>query len=271
MLHGLSLFVRRRRRTTTLMPSPLIPPGHTAAALDAHSFPSTASSGINPRVITASVAVVAIHVGLLAVALTWRNEPVPRPIESTTITAELISPAPPQPVAAPVAIQSTPMPPPPNPVPKPRPVVQPRVKAAPAPLPETTAPSPVAAAAPEPAPAPPTPPAAAAPAAATQAIGRPTMAINAPKDVAHLDCNIGAPDYPALSRRRGESGTAIVKFVIGLTGKIENVELKKGSGSSRLDGAAADAVRSSACKPYKENSEVIRAAASVPFVFSLND
>ena len=49
------------------MPSPLIPPGNTAAALDAHSFPSTASSGINPRVIAASVAVVAIHVGLLAV------------------------------------------------------------------------------------------------------------------------------------------------------------------------------------------------------------
>ena len=253
------------------MPSSLIPPGNTAAALNAHAFPSTESSGINPRVIAASVAVVAIHVGLLAVALTLRHEPAPRPIESKTITAELISPAPPQPVAAPVAIQSTPVPSPPKPVPpkpvqKPKPVVQPRVKAAPTPLPETTTPSPVAAAAPEPAPAAPTPPAAAAP-----AIGRPTMAINAPKDVAHLDCNIGAPDYPALSRRRGESGTAIVKFVIGLTGKIENVELKKGSGSSRLDAAALDAVRSSACKPYKENGEAIRAAASVPFVFSLND
>jgi protein TonB len=258
------------------MPSSLIPPGNTAAALNAHAFPSTESSGINPRVIAASVAVVAIHVGLLAVALTLRNEPAPRPIESKTITAELISPAPPQPVAAPVAIQSTPVPSPPKPVPpkpvqRPKPVVQPRVKAAPTPLSETTTPSPVAAAAPEPAPAAPTPPAAAAPAAAAPAIGRPTMAINAPKDVAHLDCNIGAPDYPALSRRRGESGTAIVKFVIGLTGKIENVELKKGSGSSRLDAAALDAVRSSACKPYKENGEAIRAAASVPFVFSLND
>jgi protein TonB len=258
------------------MPSPLIPPGNTAAALDAHSFPSTESSGINPRVIAASVAVVAIHAGLLAVALTVRNEPVPRPIEPTTITAELISPAPPQPVAAPVATQSTPMPAPPKPVPpkpaaKPRPVVQPRVKAAPTPLPETATPSPVAAAAPESVPAKLAPPAAAAPAAAAPAIGRPTMAINTPKDVAHLDCNIGAPDYPALSRRRGESGTAIVKFVIGLTGKIENVELKKGSGSSRLDAAALDAVRSSACKPYKENGEAIRAAASVPFVFSLND
>ena len=257
------------------MPSPQISPGNSAAALSAYSFPSTESSGIKPRVIAAGVAVVAIHVGLLVVALTWRNEPPPRPIESKTITAELISPAPPQPVAAPVAIQSTPVPSPPKPVPpkpvpKPKPVVQPRVKAAPTPLPETTAPSPVAAAAPEPAPAPPTPPAA-APAAAAPAIGRPTMALDAPKDVAHLECNIAMPDYPALSRRRGESGTALVKFVVGLTGKIENIELKKSSGSSRLDDAALDAMRSSACKPYKENGVAIRAAYSQPFVFGLND
>jgi protein TonB len=258
------------------MPSPLISPGHSAAALNAHSSRSIESSGLNPRVIAASVAVVAIHAGLLAVVLTLRNEPPPRPIESKTITAELISPAPPQPVAAPVAIQSTPVPPPPKPAPpkpqpRPKPVVQPRVKAAPTPLPETTTPSPVAAAAPEPAPAPPTPPVAAAPAAAAPAIGRPTMALNAPKDVAHLECNIAMPDYPALSRRRGESGTALVKFVVGLTGKIENIELKKSSGSSRLDDAALDAMRSSACKPYKENGVAIRAAYSQPFVFGLND
>lgn len=260
------------------MPSPQISPGNSAAALTAHSFPSTESSGINPRVIAASVAVVAIHVGLLVVALTLRDEPPPRPIESKTITAELISPAPPQPLAAPAAIQSTPVPAPPKavppkPVPKPKPVIQPRVKAAPTPLPETTAPSPVAAAAPEPAPAPapPTRPVAAAPGAAAPAIGRPTMALDAPKDVAHLECNIAMPDYPALSRRRGESGTALVKFVVGLTGKIENIELKKSSGSSRLDDAALDAMRSSACKPYKENGVAIRAAYSQPFVFGLND
>ena len=257
------------------MPSSKISPGNSAAALNAYSFRSTESPGINPRVMAASVAVVAIHVGLLAVVLTMRNESPPRPIESKTLTAELISPAPPQLVAAPVAIQSTPVPPPPKPVPpkpvpKPKPVVQPRVKAAPTPLPETTAPSPVAAAAPEPAPAPPAPPVAAAPAAAP-AIGRPTMELNAPKDVAHLECNIAMPDYPAMSRRRGESGTALVKFVVGLTGKIENIELKKSSGSSRLDDAALDAMRASACKPYKENGVAIRAAYSQPFVFGLND
>jgi protein TonB len=252
------------------MPSSSLTPGNAFGARPPDN------SSINPRVIAAGVVVVGIHVGLLAIALTMRNEPPPRPIESKTITAELISAAPPQPVAAPAAIQSTPVPPPPKPVPpkptpKLKPTVQPHVKAAPTPLPETTAPSTIAAAAPEATPAPPAPPAPAAPAAAAPAIGRPTMSLNAPKDVAHLECNIAMPEYPALSRRRGESGTAVVKFVVGLTGKIENIELKKSSGSSRLDDAALDAMRSSACKPYKENGEAIRAAYSQPFVFGLND
>lgn len=256
------------------MPSPSFTPGG-AATLGAPG-PGPSDNSVNPRVVAATVAVVGIHVGLLAIALTMRNEPPPRPIESKTITAELISSAPPQPVAAPAAIQSTPVPPPPKPVPpkptpKPKPTVQPHVKAAPTPLPETTAPSTIAAAAPEETPAAPAPPAPAAPPPAAPAIGRPTMALNAPKDVAHLDCNIAMPEYPALARRRGESGTAVVKFVVGLTGRIENIELKKSSGSSRLDDAALDAMRASACKPYKENGEAIRAAYSQPFVFGLND
>ena len=257
------------------MPSSSFTPGNAlGSGPSGHASPDKAP--INPRVIAATVAVVAIHVGLLAIALTMRNEPPPRPVESKTITAELISAAPPQPVAAPTAIQSTPVPPPPKPVPpkptpKLKPTVQPRVKAAPTPLPETTAPSTIAAALPEATPAPPAPPAPAAPAPAAPAIGRPTMSLNAPKDVAHLECSIAMPDYPALSRRRGESGTAVVKFVVGLTGKIENIELKKSSGSQRLDDAALDAMRSSACKPYKENGEAIRAAYSQPFVFGLND
>jgi protein TonB len=257
------------------MPSSSFTPGNAlGSGPSGHASPDKAP--INPRVIAATVAVVAIHVGLLAIALTMRDEPPPRPVESKTITAELISAAPPQPVAAPAAIQSTPVPPPPKPVPqkpvpKLKPTVQPRVKAAPTPLPETTAPSTIAAAMPEATPAPPAPPAPAAPAPAAPAIGRPTMSLNAPKDVAHLECSIAMPDYPALSRRRGESGTAVVKFVVGLTGKIENIELKKSSGSQRLDDAALDAMRSSSCKPYKENGEAIRAAYSQPFVFGLND
>lgn len=97
------------------------------------------------------------------------------------------------------------------------------------------------------------------------------MEIAAPKNVSHLDCNIARPDYPSLSRRRGETGTAYVKFVVGLTGKLENIELKKSSGFSRLDDAALAAVHASACKPYLENGQPIRAAYTQPYDFNLND
>lgn len=237
-------------------------------------FRPETTTGIDRRVIAATAAVVAIHVALLAVLVTMRNEPLPRVVESRPITAELLS-AEPAPVAAPVAVESTPTPPPAKPVPPkptPKPKVQPRVQPKPVPMPQSDAPSAIAAPAPDPTPAPPALPAPAEPpAAAAPAVGRPTMAISAPKDISHLSCNIVQPDYPAMSKRRGETGTAVVGFVLGTSGKLENVALKKSSGSARLDEAALDAVRSSACKPYKENGEAIRAVTSVPFVFSLTD
>jgi len=97
------------------------------------------------------------------------------------------------------------------------------------------------------------------------------MAINAPKDVAHVECNIVKPDYPAMSRRRGEEGEARVSFVIGQTGTIENVVLTKSSGWPRLDGAALDAVRSSTCKPYVENGVAVRVRTIQPYPFELTN
>ncbi|MBV8628228.1 MAG: energy transducer TonB [Paraburkholderia sp.] len=226
---------------------------------------------INPRVAVAGVAVAALHVALLAIVLMMRNDPVAPTLESRTITAELLSPAP---VAAPVALQSTPAPPKPvPPVPHANPKVQPRpaAKPAPTPLPEAAAPSQHEITAPEPAPPAPTPAAPAPAAAAAPAVGKPTMALSAPKNVAHLDCSIVTPDYPALSRRHGEAGTAYVKFIVGLSGKIENIELKKSSGYNRLDDAAVAAMRDSTCKPYIENGEAVRATYTQPFTFGLTD
>ncbi|WP_250472048.1 energy transducer TonB [Caballeronia sp. GAFFF1] len=241
------------------------------------AFSPASSLSINPRLLAACALVLAIHAALLGVALTMRHEAPPRPVEAKAITAQLISETP-QPAPQPVAVQSPPTPQPPKPVPqpKPQPKIKPKAEPKPAPMPVTPAPSPIAPPAPEPTPpAPPAPPppapAPAAPAPAAPAIGKPTMDLAAPKNVARLSCNIAQPDYPAMSRRRGETGTALVKLTVGLSGKIENVTLQKSSGSSRLDDAALDAVRSSACTPYKENGEAIRATATVPFVFSLND
>ena len=223
---------------------------------------------------TAGAIVIALHATLIAVVLTQRNVATPVALESRTITAELLQP---EPVAAPAAIQSTPTPPP-KPVPhvsREKPKVQPKPKPTPTPLPVADAPSQQVAEAPapaEPAPPAPAPPTAApAPQAAAPAQGKPTMALTAPKNVSHLDCNIVQPDYPMLSKRRGETGVAYVHFVVGLTGKLENIELKKSSGYSRLDDAALAAMRSSACKPYMEDGQPVRAAYTQPFDFSLQD
>jgi periplasmic protein TonB len=226
----------------------------------------------NSRALTATAVVAAIHVALLAVVMTLRHEPAQPALESHVMTAQLLPPAP---VAAPVAMQSV-APPPPTPTPpvRSKPKVQPKPAPTPkptqVPLPEAAAPSPTPVAAPEPAPAAPAAPVA-PPAPAAPAIGRQTMEISAPKNVSHLDCNIAKPEYPSLSKRRGETGTAYVKFVVGLTGKLENVELKKSSGFSRLDDAALAAVHASACKPYLENGQPVRAAYTQPYDFNLND
>jgi protein TonB len=69
--------------------------------------------------------VLVAHVGLLALAISMQDKPVEKPVESQTITAELISAAP-APVAMPAALQSSmpPQPVPPKPHPKQRPVEQ---------------------------------------------------------------------------------------------------------------------------------------------------
>jgi periplasmic protein TonB len=231
-------------------------------------------SRTNRRVVAASAIVVALHAALVAVVLTNRDAVTPAALESRTITAELLQP---EPVAAPGAIQSTPTPPP-KPMPQvshEKPKVQPKPKPTPTPLPVAEAPSQHVAETPaptEPAPPAPTPPAPApTQQAAAPATGKPTMALSAPKNVSHLDCNIVEPDYPMLSKRRGETGVAYVHFVVGLSGKIENIELKKSSGYSRLDDAALDAMRNSSCKPYMEDGQPVRAAYTQPFDFSLRD
>jgi periplasmic protein TonB len=244
------------------------------STLKSAGFPPEPASGIDRRVVAAGVAVVALHAILLTVLVTMRNNPLPRPVEVRAITAQLLS-AEPAPVAAPVAVESTPTPPrpvPPKPVAKPK--VQPRVQPAPKPvqpMPQSEAPSPIAAPVPDPTPAPPAPPAPAEPAAAAPAVGRPTMEIAAPKNVSTANCAMIQAAYPAVSRRHNETGRALVSFVVGVTGRIENITLKKSSGFPRLDDAALEAAHASTCQPYKENGLAIRVAFIQPYDFVLNE
>ncbi|MEM5344718.1 energy transducer TonB [Paraburkholderia azotifigens] len=234
-------------------------------------FAPEASARINPRIATATGIVIGLHVIALAIAFTVRELPTV-PVETQrTITAELLPP--PAPAAAPVAIESAPPPPKPVPVQKVKPKVQPRPtpKPTPAPMPVAQAPSQHEISAPETAPAPPAPTAPVAPAAPAAPAAKPVMSITAPKDASHLNCSIVEPTYPAMSRRRGETGRAVVQFILSASGRIENVELKKSSGYDRLDQAALDAIRSSSCKPYVVDGEATRVPAVQPFDFSLNN
>ncbi len=220
------------------------------------------------------------HAALIAIFLTADRAPVARPVQSAAVVAQLLSL---QDDAMPVAVQSAPQPPakqvhqeperqrvnkPPSPLPPqrapaaahamlPAPVASPAQPSQPA----TSTPS----AAPRTATASASVPAAAAPAA------RETLAIAAPKHVEHAECRIVKPTYPELSKRRDETGTAAVRFVIGVTGAIESVALVKSSGFGRLDGAALDALHASTCQPYVESGSPIRVSYTQAFTFGLDD
>ncbi len=81
-------------------------------------------------------------------------------------------------------------------------------------------------------------PAAAAPVTATPA---PSPKIALPSTQADY-LNNPKPAYPALSRRLGEQGRAVVRVLIGADGLPQKAELYASSGFERLDRAALDTV-----------------------------
>ncbi|WP_425605810.1 energy transducer TonB [Paraburkholderia translucens] len=237
--------------------------------------PTHAAAGYRRAAIVLGAVIVA-HLALLAIALNARHRIVERPVEPRTITALLLSPEPPAPVVAPPA-----PPPPAAVVPPAPPVTRPAVRVKPAPQPRAQVPRSVEAPAPTPSPSPEsatqpvTPsaePQAAEPATPTAPAAHPAVpASTEPRNVPHVDCSIPKPDYPDIAKRRGEHGTAIVRFVVGLTGRIETAQLQTSSGYPRLDDAALAAVHAGGCQPYTENGTPVRAAYSQSFVFGLTE
>lgn len=238
---------------------------------------------IRARVVSTIGVVALLHAALIVSFMRVNERPSPPlALESPVIRAQLLSPAPA--TTAPAALKSLEAPP--APVPR----LATKKKGQPHPPVAARPPAPLAPQVAAPA-ANPTPAQTAAPDAAsskpnqaansadnhqaaqtaTPSEGRETLAISAPKNVRHIDCRVVKPEYPALSRRRGEAGTAEVKFVIGLTGAVESIALAKSSGYARLDDAALAAMRASACQPYIENGAPVRAAYTQPFAFALDD
>jgi periplasmic protein TonB len=87
-----------------------------------------------------------------------------------------------------------------------------------------------------------------------------------PKQVGQLDCRVPKPDYPRAARRRGETGTAIIRLTVDERGQV-SATLERSSGFPDLDVSARQAAQSAQCKPYVEAGQPIRVTAIQPFNF----
>lgn len=78
------------------------------------------------------------------------------------------------------------------------------------------------------------------------------------------------PDYPAASRRLGETGKVLVSVVIDEAGLPHDVKLNKSSSYSRLDEAAMASVRQWRFKPYMQNGKPMSVRVNIPLDFDLD-
>ena len=77
------------------------------------------------------------------------------------------------------------------------------------------------------------------------------------------------PNYPRTSKRRGEQGTVILRFLINEEGKAEKAEIKQTSGYKRLDNAAKAGLFSCKFIPASVDGTFIKDWAVIPYVFQL--
>jgi protein TonB len=156
--------------------------------------------------------------------------------------------------------------------PKPE-TLRPRARPAPAPQPRVADPAPAAA------PAPPVTEiarsqeiAAPAPAVSVPATPVPTgpeRASLVPPDYRAAYLNNPPPAYPRSARRNGEQGTVTLRVYVNADGVPAAIELDRSSGSSALDAAALESVKSWRFVPARRGTDPVAAWVIVPVVFRL--
>lgn len=81
--------------------------------------------------------------------------------------------------------------------------------------------------------------------------------------------NNPSPSYPPLSRRMREQGVVYLRVLVSSDGVADQVELKKSSGSVRLDESALCTVKKWRFVPARRGSQTVAAWVVVPIAFSL--
>ena len=81
--------------------------------------------------------------------------------------------------------------------------------------------------------------------------------------------NNPAPSYPPLAKRMKEQGVVYVRVHVSSEGLPDQIELKRSSGSMRLDEAALVTVKKWRFGPARRGGEAVSAWVVVPIAFSL--
>ena len=202
-------------------------------------------------------AVIVLHLGIVSLALFLPREPLPQ-VPATPLFVRLIEPTntPPEPTPAP----PKPIPPPPKASPVPPPIQTAK--------PVTPRPDPVEAPKPEPVRSEPQPVAAPAPAPVEAPKPAPPLPIIQPRfNADYLDNP--KPPYPSASRRMGEEGEVQLRVSVDANGNVQQIELHKSSGFSRLDQSALDTVKRWRFVPARQGNQPVSSSVIVPIQFSL--
>lgn len=77
------------------------------------------------------------------------------------------------------------------------------------------------------------------------------------------------PAYPALSRRLQEEGKVLLTVRVSPQGQAAEVSLRQGSGYSRLDQAALEAVARWRFVPARRGEQAVESVVTVPVAFTL--
>ncbi|WPO99847.1 energy transducer TonB [Pseudomonas sp. HR96] len=228
--------------------------------------------------------VLAVHAVAIAIALHWTSAPPAIELPPAAMMVEM----PPMPEAPPAPPPKVVQPPPPAPVEEP-----PLPKVAEAPKPTIALPKPVPKPKPKPQPPKPerkpeppkeqvakqaedTPPAAPAPAPAPKQTEQPPMPSTPdakPSWLSEIQVKLAKyKRYPDEARRRGQVGTATLKFEVDAEGNVLSAEIVSSSGSAALDRATLEMVRKASPLP-KPPAEMLvngRREITAPYIYSLD-
>lgn len=184
------------------------------------------------------------------------DEPPPPPPPPPPPQPKVVAPPPPPPPPT-ATIKPVDTPPPPTAITLPPAPPEPP-KTPPAPEPVVVAPAP---------PAPP-PPVAAPPAPPPPPQAEPKVRSIGDAGIEYV--RAPSASYPPISLRLKETGDLLVRVLVDEHGKVQKVEVQKGSGFARLDNAARDAALRAQFKPYMEGGRAVTVWVVVPFSFKLD-